>query len=246
MEKTNTSLKEILKKNIYVILFVVLAIVASVTVYYSVKAMSPTAPVVIATDNIRVGDVIEKNMLTIQHLPPANVPPTAFSAMEDIIGKTVISGPIIHGDMVRQEHLSTAGSLKAMLLTYTPEGWHAIELPAGIGLGLKGLKKGDYIQIYGDTFTEDGLMAGVIVPDAIVLSVAGYDLSEDNHIIAVPKQYVGVIADCIVKGKPLAIALPDAVPEEIFLEKPINQTPQELQEKTVYENSEELNEEQEG
>ena len=109
-----------------------------------------------------------------------------------------------------------------MLQALTPKGWHAIELPAGIGLGLQGLKKGDYVQVYGDTFTEEGLMAGIIVPDAIILSVAGYDLAESNHIIAVPKQYVGVIADSIVKGKPLALALPDAVPE-----KPMNEEPAE-------------------
>lgn len=36
-------------------------------------------------------------------------------------------------------------------------------------------------------------MAGIIVPEAIVLSVAGQDLAEGNHIVAVPKQYVGLL-----------------------------------------------------
>lgn len=220
-----TSLGETLKKNLFVIIFVILAIIASATIYYSVKSMSPTVPVIIASDNIRVGSTITQEMLTVRYLPPDAVPPTAFTTAQDIIGKTATNGPIVHGDMIRQEHLSTQGSLKAMLQALTPEGWHAIELPAGIGLGLQGLKKGDYVQIYGDTFTEEGLMAGIIVPDAIILSVAGYDLTESNHIIAVPKQYVGVIADSIVKGKPLALALPDAVPEEIYIEKPMAEEP---------------------
>ncbi len=222
-----TSLGETLKKNLFVIIFVILAIIASATIYYSVKSMSPTVPVIIASDNIRVGSTITQDMLTVRYLPPDAVPPTAFTTAQDIIGKTATNGPIVHGDMIRQEHLSTQGSLKAMLQALTPKGWHAIELPAGIGLGLQGLKKGDYVQVYGDTFTEEGLMAGIIVPDAIILSVAGYDLAESNHIIAVPKQYVGVIADSIVKGKPLALALPDAVPEEIYLEKPMNEEPTE-------------------
>lgn len=215
-----TTLIDKLKGNIYVIIFILLAIVATTTIYFSIKALQPTAPVIIAKDNIRVGAVIDKKDLTIQHLPKGSIPPSAFTSEKDIIGKTVVNGPIVHGDMIRQEHLSTASSLKALLLSLTPEGWYAIELPAGIGLGLQGLKKGDYIQVYGETFTEEGLSAGIIVPDAIILSVAGHDLGESNHIIAVPKNYVGVIADSLIKGTPLAIALPDAVPEEIFLEKP--------------------------
>jgi len=220
-----TSLAETLKKNIYVILFIVLAFVASATIYYSVKSMSPTVPVIVAADNIKVGSVITRDMLTTKYLPPDAVPPTAYTTAQDIIDKTVINGPIVHGDMIRQEHLSTQGSLKAMLHSLSPEGWHAIELPVGVGLGLQGLKKGDYVQIYGDAFTEQGLMAGIIVPEAIVLSVAGQDLAEGNHIVAVHKQYVGVVADSIIKGKPIAIALPDAVPEHIVLEKPADEEP---------------------
>ncbi len=220
-----TSIGETLRKNIFIVLFIVLAVVASATIYYSVKSMSPTMPVIVAADNIKVGSVITRDMLATKYFPPNVVPPTAFTTAQDIIGKTVINGPIVHGDMIRQEHLSTEGSLKAMLHSLTPEGWHAIELPSGTGLGLQGLKKGDYVQIYGDTFTDNGLAAGVIVPDAIILSVAGQDLGEDNHIIAVPKQYVGVVADCIVKGQPMVLALPDAVPEHILLNEPATTEP---------------------
>ncbi len=243
MAKEKKSITEVLKKNVFVVLFVVLAIIASATIYYTVKAMSPTAPVIVASDTIRVGEVIEKGMLTVKYLPPDVVPPTAYSTAQDLLGKTVVSGPIIYGDMIRQEHLSTVGSLKSLLHTFTPEGWHAIELPAGMGLGLQGLKKGDYVQIYGETFTEEGLMAGIIVPDAILLSVAGYDITEGNHIIAVPKEYVGVIADSLVKGTPLALALPDIVPEELFLEKAVEEI-EEVEE--VEETEIEETEEQEG
>ena len=180
-----TSLGETLKKNLFVIIFVILAIIASATIYYSVKSMSPTVPVIIASDNIRVGSTITQDMLTVRYLPPDAVPPTAFTTAQDIIGKTATNGPIVHGDMIRQEHLSLKDPKGYVTGTYT-KGWHAIELPAGIGLGLQGLKKGDYVQVYGDTFTEEGLMAGIIVPDAIILSVAGYDLAEINNIIAVP------------------------------------------------------------
>lgn len=103
--------------------------------------MSPTMPVIVAADNIKVGSVITRDMLATKYFPPNVVPPTAFTTAQDIIGKTVINGPIVHGDMIRQEHLSTEGSLKAMLHSLTPEGWHAIELPVGVGLGLQGLKK---------------------------------------------------------------------------------------------------------
>ena len=59
-------------------------------------------------------------MLTVG-LPPDAVPPTAFTTAQDIIGKTATNGPIVHGDMIRQEHLSTQGSLKAMLRHLHPK-----------------------------------------------------------------------------------------------------------------------------
>ena len=65
-----TSIGETLKKNIFIVLFIVLAVVASDTIYYSVKSMSPTVPVIVAADNIKVGSVITRDMLTTKYFPP--------------------------------------------------------------------------------------------------------------------------------------------------------------------------------
>lgn len=211
---------ELIKKNIYILLFIILAIVATATIYYSVKAMSPSVPVVVASENLRVGQVIESSQIAVKYFPPGTVPTSAFSSTANVVGSTIINGPVVAGDMVRQEHLTLVGSLRSILYTYAPEGWHGVELPVGAGLGLKGLKKGDYIQIYGEVFSGEGSVVDIIVPEAIILSVPGADITVDNYIVAVPSNYAKVIAESLVRGKMLALAMPDLVPSHLVLDEP--------------------------
>ncbi len=196
---------------------VVIAALAAAIVFFSIKSMSPTASVIVANQNIKVGTVISKEHLATISLPPKVVPLTAFTSASDVVGKTLINGPIVRGDMMRSEHLSLEGSLMASLKSYAPEGWTALELPEGVGYGLLGVRKGDSVNIFGET------PAGVaeIVKGAVVLSVPEGDYAQ--YIIAVPDNYSAVIAEVMVRGKPITISLPSETNIETHIETPEEQ-----------------------
>mgnify|MGYP000972426805 CR=1 FL=1 len=216
---------EILKKNSTIILTVVLAIAAAVIIYFSVKAMSPTTPVVVANQNLNVGTTISKEHLTTRNFPANNIPSTAFSFTQDLVGKTIVNGPVVQGDMIRSEHLSLDGSLMAVLKTYAPEGWTAIALPGG---EIRGLKKGDRINIYGEVGTAQGIIVSELVKNAIVLSIPNAEKNTSQYIIAVPDNYAPVVAEITVRGKPIAVTLPSKIVETV--EEPIEEITEEIHE----------------
>lgn len=203
------------KKTIYIIP-VIIAIVATAIIFFTIKSMNPTATVVVANQNLKVGTVISQEHLTSITLPPKTVPSTAFTANSDVIGKTIINGPVVRGDMIRSEHLSLDGSLMAVLKSYAPEGWTAIDVPQGVALGLKGLRKGDIVDIYGEAPSESGLIVSKVVKRAIMLYIPNDD--KEQYIIAVPDNYAPVIAETIVRGKPITLALPSVIEEEVIEE----------------------------
>lgn len=213
---------EVIKKNFAIIVAIVLAIVASLSIYFTIQAMSPTVAVVVANQNLRVGAIITKDSLTTKNYSANNIPPTAFTSKQDVIGKTIINGPVVAGDAIRSEHLSLEGSLMATLKTYADEGWTAVELPAGAGAGLKGLKKGDRVDIYGEIGTAQGTVVSEIVKSAVVLSVPDAESNNPQYIVAVPANYANSIAEVMVRQKPITITLPSvqietvpAVPQDI-------------------------------
>lgn len=217
---------EVLKKNSTLVLTVILALVAAIIIYFSVKAISPTTPVVVANQNLSVGTVISKEHLTTRNFPANNIPSTAFSFTKDIIGKTVTNGPVLQGDMIRSEHLSMDGSLMSTLKTYAPEGWTAIALPGGDEVGMKGLKRGDKVSVYGELLTAEGVMVTELVSNAIVLSLPS-EKQPQQYIIAVPDNYTPVIAETKVHDKSITIALPsntENVVEEITEIEEIEET----------------------
>ena len=201
---------EILKKNSMMILTIMLAIIAAVIIYFSVKAMSPTTPVVVANQNLSVGTTISKEHLTTRNFPANNIPSTAFSFTQDLIGKTIVNGPVVQGDMIRSEHLSLDGSLMAVLKTYAPEGWTAVALPGG---EIRGLKKGDRINIYGEMVTSQGTIVSELVKNAIILSIPDGEKTS-QYTIAIPNNYAPIIAEVMVRNKPIAVTLPWAFNEE--------------------------------
>lgn len=203
----------ILNKKAMYIIPLVIAVIATAIIFFSIKSMTPTATVIVANQNLKVGTVIGQEHLTTITLPPKTVPSTAFTSGSDVIGKTIINGPVVRGDMIRSEHLSLDGSLMAILKSYAPEGWTALELPQGAGMGLKGLRKGDSVNIYGEIPAGGGMVVGEVVKNAIVLFVPdGEDQSQ--YIIAVPDNYAPSIAEAVVRGKPIALSLPSVIKEE--------------------------------
>jgi Flp pilus assembly protein CpaB len=200
---------EILKKNLGLIIAVIIAIIASFSIYFTINAMAPTVSVVVANQNLKVGTTITKEFLTTMNFSANNIPPTAFTSSQDVIGKTVINGPIVAGDVIRSEHLSLEGSLMAALKSYAPQGWTAVELPAGGGAGLKGLRKGDRVNIYGEVGVADqGLVISELVKGAVVLSVPEPEGNNPQYIVAVPANYANSIAEVMVRQKPITITLP--------------------------------------
>ncbi len=206
---------EVIKKNFAIIVAIVLAIVASLSIYFTIQAMSPTVAVVVANQNLKVGAIITKDSLTTKNYSANNIPPTAFTSKQDVIGKTIINGPVVAGDAIRSEHLSLEGSLMATLKTYADEGWTAVELPAGAGAGLKGLKKGDRVDIYGEIGTAQGTVVSEIVKSAVVLSVPDAESNSPQYIVAVPANYANSIAEVMVRQKPITITLPSTPVETV-------------------------------
>lgn len=226
---------DFLKKNSTLILTIILAVAAAVIIYFSVKAMSPTTPVIVANQNLGVGTVISKEHLTTRNFPANNIPSSAFSFSQDVIGKAIINGPVVQGDMIRSEHLSMDGSLMSALKTYAPEGWTAIALP-GDSYGMRGIKKGDKVNVYGEVGTTQGIIVSELVKDAVVLSVSSSEKNNTPYIIAVPDNYAAIVAEVIVRNKPITISLPS------ITEEPAEESIEEIAEDNSDENTEEVKE----
>lgn len=211
---------EILKKNLGLVIAVALALIASLSIYFTIKAMAPTVPVVVANQNLGVGTVVTKDVLTYKNHPTNSIPPTAFTSIQDVVGKTITNGPVVAGDVIRKEHLSLDGSLMAALKTFAPEGWTAMELPAGAGAGLKGLKKGDRVDIFGEVNVSQGTIVAEITKGAVILSTPDAENNNSQYIVAVPANYANSIAEIMVRQKPITITLPSA--QEIVAQAPVN------------------------
>lgn len=197
---------ELIKKNIPIIISLIIAIIAGFLVYKVVNSMNPTVPVVIAKDNILVGTTIESNMLTVTNYPAMMVPNTSFGSINEVVGTTVINGPIVNGSIIRSENLSDDSALMASLKTYTEGTWTAVELPPGGALGMSGLRRGDKVDIYSDVSMEGGKSVNLVCENAIILEKPVKDKS-DQFIVAVPKEFAPAVAELIVRNKPITLTL---------------------------------------
>jgi Flp pilus assembly protein CpaB len=145
-----------------------LAVLAAVLVYFFVSSMQPTVPVAVAQNNLSVGKKITPDDVAIKNYPKSIVSASNIKELDEAVGKTVAYGPILQGEAVRIEHLATSGTLLTALRTYAPAGWSAVELPPDTSLGMKGLRRGDIVDIYGE--------------------VAEGEKTVVKHIITVPKK----------------------------------------------------------
>ncbi len=199
---------EIIKKNFSIIIALVIALVAGVLIYFGVSAQVSTTPVVVAKSNIMVGDTIQTEDLVVLPYPSAIVPASSYNNVSQVIGATVINGPIISGNLVRSENVTDDGAIRASLETYVEDlGWTAIELPPGGAYGMSGLRRGDKVDIYTEVgHAEEGMIISAICENAIVLDKPTPEVS-DQFIVAVPKEYAPVVAELIIRDKPMTLAL---------------------------------------
>lgn len=211
---------ELLKKNVSIIISLILAVVAALLIYSAIKSMSPTIPVVVARDNVMVGQELTKDKLTVQQFPKSMVPGTSFGSVEEIAGSIVINGPVINGNMIRAENITDDSSLKAALDTYATEpGWTAVELPPGGAIGMSSLRRGDKVDIFSETGNEQGLVIGMVCPGAIILDKPAREQSQ-QFIVAVPTEYVPAVAEIIIRNKPMTLTL-NNTEETLPLQPPV-------------------------
>ncbi len=201
---------ELLKKNLPVVIALIIAIVASVLIYTIIKAQTPSVPVVYANQILRVGLTITPEHLSVKYLPASAVPSNTFRSADQVVGSTIYNGPVVKDNIITSDHLSTYGSLMATLNTFAPEGWTAVELPGGGGAGMIGIKRGDSVDIYGEVMAGQGTTIGKICGGAIVLSMP----SENNSqfVVAVPDNYAPAVAELIIRDRSMTITLPNGQP----------------------------------
>lgn len=197
------------KKNMPLFASLTLAILAAVLVFIFVRSMQPTEQVVVAQKNISVGKEITPDDVAIKNYPSSVVTSSTAKRVEEVVGKTVAFGPVLEGEVVRAEHLSIAGSLLSTLRTFAPDKWSAVELPPDTSLGMKGLRRGDMVNVYGEVAEGETAVVKHIA-DAVVLNVPEEEDEIKQFIIAVPEEVVSVVAGIAVRGQKAAVVLPSA------------------------------------
>lgn len=207
----------ILKRYAHILLGLLLASFAGFLVWYVIEINTPTVPVVKAQAKLPVGTVITSQHITVEKYPQVAVPPDAIQSKAEAIGKTVFEGPVLGGDVIREQHLeANVGSLRAKLNALAP-GREAIDLPPGTASGLKGISVGDKVDVYGEVelIMDQQVVTKTdrVAHGAVVLRVPGTkDIKgpvdfEESFVIAVMPGEAQRVASGIVRGKKFSITL---------------------------------------
>lgn len=199
---------EIIKKNFSVLVAFIIAVVAGLLIYFAVSSQTSTNPVVVAKSSIMVGQTIYSEDLEIKQFPASATPPGSYYSINEVVGETVINGPIIAGNLVRSENIADMSALRASLNTFALEpGWTAVELPSGAAIGMSALRRGDRVDILAEVDDpEEGTIVGIICQDAIVLDKP-YPEGLDQFIVAVPKEIAPKVAELVIYGNPMTLTL---------------------------------------
>lgn len=202
------------KKSVPLLLSLLFALTAAAIVYTMLASAQPSVPVVAASRTLSIGHVVESSDLKVVKLPPSVVPPNAVRDPAAVVGKVIFGGPVLAGDILRAEHLSEAGSLSSVLATLAPPGWVAVELPQNTALAMAGIRRGDRVDIYGETGSAQGTVVGKLAEGAVVLatpwvSAAGASGPEaKQYVVAVPPDKAPAIAAMTVMGRRATLVLP--------------------------------------
>ena len=98
----------------------------------------------------------------------------------------------------------------------------AIELPPGGAMGMSALRHGDKVDIYSEIIDPNqGTIVGLVCQNAIVLDKPIAEES-DQFIVAVPKENALAVAELIIRGKPMTLALNNT--EEVAREVALQET----------------------
>jgi len=120
---------------------VVLALVVA-GIFYQVSSHASAAPavatkdMVIATESLPLGLAVKPNHVKVVKVPVSMFPKTAFSKVDDVLDRSVISG-IIHDEALLEERLAPRGSGMG-LLPIIPTGMRALAVRVNEIIGVAG------------------------------------------------------------------------------------------------------------
>lgn len=210
-----------LKKISHILIAVLLASMAGGMVWYYVKINTPSEKVVVSAINLSMGAVVTPEDVLLKDYPASVLPIDAERSLQNVVGKTVVSGTIFQGGVIRKGHTaSDLGSLKAVLNSVAP-GREAMDLPTEAAGGLRGLAVGDRVNVFSEIAVQVGKdsasMVDCVAREAIIVRVpptfAGKDSSlagvavKGAYIIAVTPEETKKVAEGIVRGKKFSISL---------------------------------------
>jgi len=175
----------------------------------TVKSMTPTKPVVVARSDLQAGHIIQESDITIEKYPQAVLPEGAIADKKGLIGKT-LKKDIFKGDVLRIKHITASTPIPAQLEGYCSKDWGAVELPVGTADGMKTLKPGDKIDIYGEVPVVQGNQTATsvdkIAENAVVLITPEKE-GRDAYVVAVAPESIPAIAEAVVRDKKLAVVV---------------------------------------
>lgn len=211
-----------IKKYTHVLVAIMLASVAGGMVWYYVKMTVPGVRVVVAAERMAVGTVIDSRQVAVKDYPRSVAPGDALTSLQSVVGKTVISGTIFPGEVIRGGHITAdTGSLKAVLTSVAP-GREAVDLPAETAPGMKGIAVGDRVNVFTEVVVQQGrepvTMVDYAAREAYVIrippaaatggAIAGASPAlKGAYVIAVTPEEARKVADGIVRGKKFSLTL---------------------------------------
>lgn len=210
-----------LKKISHILIAILLAVISGGIVWYYVSMNSPSEKVVVAAVKLPIGTVIAPEHVSLKDYPASVLPKDAEKLLQNVVGKTVVSGTIFQGELFRQGHTSSdLGSLKAVLNSVAP-GREAVDLPAETASGLKGVAVGDRVNVFSEIAVQVGkdaaTMVDCVAKEAVIVRVPSASSGKDNslavaaakgaYVIAVTPEDAKKVAEGIVRGKKFSITL---------------------------------------
>jgi len=205
-----------LKKISHILVAVLLASVAGGIVWYYVKINTPSVKAVAAAAKLPIGTVIGLQHVALKDFPESVMPKDAERSIQNVIGKTVVSGTVFEGEIIRRGHIAEdTGSLKSVLNSVAP-GREAVDLPVETAPGLKGVAVGDRVNVFTEIAVQIGkepvTMVDCVAREAVILATPFTTVSEKpnslvsatdkgSYIVAVTPDESKKVAEGKVRGK---------------------------------------------
>lgn len=207
-----------LKKISHILIAILLASAAGGVVWYYVNINTPSTKVVVAATKLPIGSVLGAENTAEKEYPLTAIPPDAVKSLQDVAGKTLVTGTLFTEDVIRKSHVaSDTGSLKAVLNSLAP-GREAIDLPADTASGLRGVAVGDLVNVFTElTIEKDNTSVECVAAGAVILKVPSSSANSENslagptakgaYVIAVTPQEAKMVAEGNVRGKKFSITV---------------------------------------